>query len=368
MKNYLRIVCGSMFMLLATSMYSMEVVFNVEFPEPKGPLTIYEKEKPLEDYSQVWKKFTPVFELTKAEKLLEKPKLKRADDRYSYSDDQYQVSFSEEGTDFYLSDFAKLKLTEKTGELPSDEKAIDLSLGILKETGLMPRDREELKVDHVGGIMQMLAQSKDTELKPVGMKVLPKEEKLELKPVEPAMRMEKPQRTVDMAKLKHIGEPEKKAVVVYFYREIDGLRVMNYGSSITMTLTEDGTPAGLQYHWSEIGKAEKKSPDSLVPEKRVYDSIKEDLGKVFDDESVIVIESIDLVLYDNGGDYIQPAYCYRGFRKSRDEKIPPMPVLGYVPALTDVVEPIHHPALMGVSEKPGQSMEKEDIQSTESDD
>ena len=38
-------------------------------------------------------------------------------------------------------------------------------------------------------------------------------------------------------------EHEEKAVVVYFYRQLDGLRVMNYGSSITITIGDSFIPS-----------------------------------------------------------------------------------------------------------------------------
>jgi hypothetical protein len=72
--------------------------------------------------------------------------------------------------------------------------------------------------------------------------------------------------------------------------------------------------------------------------------IREDIDRVFSQKASIVIDSIDFVLYDNGENYIQPAYCYRGLRASEGKGLEPMPVMGYVPALDKTYEPIHHPA------------------------
>ena len=226
-------------------------------------------------------------------------KLKPVGDRYAMYGDDVTCSINRNGTEFFYSNFPALKLTERTRRLFSDKDAIELSYEYLNRTGLMPANKEELKIDHVGGIMQMLSNAES---------------------------------------------PEKKAVVVYFYRELDGLRVRNFGSSITVTLAEEKVPAGVQYRWREVASKNKVGKREFLKTEEIKRLIERDINRVYAKDADITIDNIELVLYDNGGEYIQPAYLYEGISRSSAEGIVDMPVAGYVPALRKVYEPIHHPA------------------------
>jgi hypothetical protein len=164
----------------------------------------------------------------------------------------------------------------------------------------MPADEGELVVDHIGGIAQAAAT---------------------------------PQTTY---------EPEQKAVVIHLGRRLDGIRVMNYGSSITLTFGDGPGLVGLQYHWRDVVERIPVERGLAVNSADVPGLIEKDVARVFADTAMITIDSIELVLHDNGGEFIQPAFCYKG------ESVSPgsdkaMPVLGYVPLLKDTPSPVHHP-------------------------
>lgn len=285
-------------MMLVGSSYAAEVVINAKPETRKSDVQIYKMETPRVKDSEIIKRCANILEIS-GYKSFSRDVMKPVEDRLTLSGKEIEISMNKTGTEVFYSNFPALKLTGKTGRLHSDEEAIKLSRNYLKKSGLLPRNEKELKVDHVGGIMQMLSNSRI---------------------------------------------PEKKAQVVYFYRELDGLRVRNFGSSITVTLAESDTPVGLQYHWREVASQEKVGARSFLTVDRINSLIKEDVNRVFAKDAKIIIDKIELVLYDNGGKYIQPAYCYQGVSKAARKESADMPVLGYVPAIEKIYEPITHPA------------------------
>ena len=301
--NFLSVGC---IMALSGSLYAAEVVINAKIEPPKAECSVYKVKPMCASKEEAADRCAKIMELSGV-KSFSKDMMKPIEDRMAMYGKDVEVSINNTGTEFFYSKFSALKLTEKTGRLLSDEKAIMLALEYLKKTGLMPKNENELKIDHVGGIMQALSNTK---------------------------------------------EPEKKAVVVYFNRELDGLKVNNFGSSITVTLAESEIPAGVQYHWREVASKERVAADRFLDAKRINTLIKEDVNRVFGKTARVVINKIELVFYDNGGDYIQPAYCYDGICKAGKRGIADMPVRGYVQALKKVYEPIHHPAYSSEMKKP----------------
>lgn len=296
----------AMIMTMAIPAFSADVSFTRSAVSATGSpedLHIYRMAQPKSSKKfEAIAKLNGVIYITEKRQQVSAEGFKEIAGRYAYSDDQLQLSASLDGTELYFTDFVGLKLTEPVNSLPSDEEAVKLAYEFLDAAELMTMKSEQLRVDHVGGIMQALA--------------------------EPGFNY----------------KPEKKAVVVYFYRELDGLRVMNYGSSITVTIGDFATPVGLQYHWRDIFSAEKVGRSMAVDRDSVKEMIKKDTDRVFAKNAVIKIDGIELVYYDNGGEFIQPAYCYRGSGKYKAGGGQDFPVLGYVPALNNPPEPVHHPA------------------------
>jgi hypothetical protein len=287
--------------LMATmmSVSAAEIIFDASIEKPSQELFIYHMNTPQFTPGQIVEKCALVLRGLGLKPIPEQY-FKSIKDRMAYMDDVIQFSMNNTGSEFYFTNFPELKLTEKSEGLVSDAMARELSYQFLKTSGLLPKNIEELKIDHVGGIMQMLSSGR---------------------------------------------VPEKKAVVVYFKRIIDKLAVKNYGSAMNLTFTNLKTPIGVQYHWREIMEKEPVDYKFILDPDRVYSAIREDASGVYSEKSVIIVNKIDLVLYDNGGKYIQPAYCYQGIRKAIKDEFKEMPILGYVPALGYTLEPIRHPAL-----------------------
>lgn len=287
----------SLVTLWGSSLYAAEVVFKAEVPKARK-VSVYSMEVPELSKEQVFDRCAKILEMS-GSKSFSVEKFRPVGDRYAMYGDDITCSINRNGSEFFYSNFPALKLAERTRHLFSDKDAIELSYEYLRKTGLMPVNEDELRIDHVGGIMQMLS---------------------------------------------NMEAPEKKAVVVYFYRELDGLRVRNFGSSITVTFAEEKIPAGIQYHWREVASRNKVGKRGFLKAEEIKKRIENDIRRVYAKGSNITIDNIELVLYDNGGEYIQPAYLYEGISRSSAEGIVDMPVAGYVPALRKVYEPIHHPA------------------------
>lgn len=276
-----------------------EITFNTSAGAVPDGLFVYRMEQPTMSPAEAANKLGAAI-FAAGHEILPVTSFRMIEDRLAYADDQLQVSIREDGTELYFTDFPALKLAEPTGTLPGDKEALSRSMDFLRLSELMPVNREELRVDHVGGIMQALADPMTS------------------------------------------YEPEQKAVVVYLYRELDGLRVMNYGSSITLTFGDGPGLVGLQYHWREVAERQSVDRSLAVDTTRVPGLIEADVARVFADDARITVDSIELVLHDNGGEYIQPAYCYQGTCLAANGGAG-VPVLGYVPAITNAPAAVHHP-------------------------
>lgn len=348
--HILKSVVAGCLVLGGNTLYAAEVVIEAKFEPPKATPIIYHKEVLRPSESNAVERCINILKKSKVESvspavneipqggltrksattLGSSPEISRLDsrnptikqpptesvspemfkpvgDRMAMFGKNVEASMNKHGTEFFFSNIPALKLTGKTGELPSNEKAVGLARDYLKMTGLMPRNESELKVGHVGGITQMLSNGE---------------------------------------------KPEKKASVVYFHRELDGIRVSNFGSSITITLGESEIPAGVQYRWRNVANKERLPPGSFLGAERIRALIKEDVNRVYARDSLVLINKIEYVLYDNGGDFIQPAFRYEGVSKSNLKGIDDMPVLGYVPAVEKLYEPITHPGFSPEMKQP----------------
>ena len=216
------------------SLYAAEVVFKAEIPKPQKT-SVYKMEEPRLSKEEVYDRCAGILKVSEVESF-SADKFKPVEDRYAMFGDDITCSMNKNGTEYFYSDFAALNLTGKTSRLFSDEEAVKLSRDYLEKTGLMPANEKELKIDHVGGIMQMLSNAES---------------------------------------------PEKKAVVVYFYRELDGLRVRNFGSSITVTLAENEVPAGVQYRWREVASRNKVGKRGFLDAEEVKKLVRDDINRVY---------------------------------------------------------------------------------------
>ena len=204
---------------------------------------------------------------------------------------------NKDGSKISFSNFKALKLDENVIDLPSDNDAVDIALSFLYDSGLVSRENSGLYVEHIGGIMQVLAT-------PMG----------------------------DL-------RPQKKAVVVYFNRKLDGYPVLN-GSSITVRIGDNYLPIGLVYNWREIKRTVGEvTPQMFISKEEIYELIRNDIANSFNPDSEdIFVTKIYPVYYDSGKKYIQPAICYEAETKGLGLKI-----RGFVPLLQNPPEEVVSP-------------------------
>jgi len=292
------------FIIPAAISFSAEVIFEAEIPTPSEGLYIYKMKIPNINLRKAVKKLGRVIpEVSKIEDFDEED-FSKTKDRYVFNRGPIHISSDSHGTEIYYSNFDGLKLTEHVEQLPKEEEAAEIAQRYLLGTGLLRKlKRRELQIDHIGGINQAQADIKG-----------------------------------------NVTE-EKKAVVVYYYRQLNKLRVMNAGSSISVTIGDLSKPVGLQFHWRDIDEAQLvPNTEYITDPAKIKEYIVADINNIFSDEAKIVITSVEIGYYENNSNFIQPAYCYNGEVVEAGGDIQPMPVKGFVQALNQPPEPVHHPA------------------------
>jgi hypothetical protein len=306
--------------VLTTGVCSAEVVFKTELKAGVAGMKVYTTRSQEMKFEERGRKLEGVLERAGIKVDRESDNIVRTERFMGFNGDGVEALINVTGSEIVFTYLPGLKLTEKTGELPDEKTAERMARIFLAEAGLVDPERGELVVHHIGGLAQALATPKGT------------------------------------------TEPEKKAVAVYFNRELDGFPVMNRGSHITVMIGDAGTPINMQYNWREVSEAvrEVKDDEALSPA-TVRDFIVRDIARVYNLDDTIVITKIYPVYYDRGESFIQPAYCYEGVIPSREEGVVDLPVLGYVAGLKRPPEPVHHPGYVPHAEMPGETKPDGDV-------
>ncbi|WGF91804.1 hypothetical protein [Aequorivita marisscotiae] len=152
--------------------------------------------------------------------------------------------------------------------LPDPEKAKDISLSFLKETGLAPANLKELKMMHSGGLRASAAGSEEV------MVVL---------------------RTIT------------------YGRMLNGVPVYGAGSKIIVHVGNKGEIVGVKSRWKEVEKTSSKAvgKSSLKNAKQAEMEMQRQLMKDYGKEAKFKIKDMYLAYYDGGKNYIQPAYFFQ---------------------------------------------------------
>jgi len=136
---------------------------------------------------------------------------------------------------------------------------------------------------------------------------------------------------LNMAVLKSDGSTEvyNKLVTVRYDRILSGLNVMG-ASRIIVHMGTDGKLAGLIFNWGEVVDIKKFEPAELLTEKEIKEILESRLREAAKDAEKIIVQKVDLVLYDDGRGQIEPAYHVQAnlFYKAYD-----IPYDYYIPIL-----------------------------------
>lgn len=114
---------------------------------------------------------------------------------------------------------------------------------------------------------------------------------------------------LNMAALREDGSTEvyNKLVTVRYNRILSGLNVMG-ASRIIVHMGTNGKLAGLIFNWGEVVDIKKIEPAELLTDKEIKEILESRLMEAAKDAEKIIVQKVDLVLYDDGRGQIEPAY------------------------------------------------------------
>lgn len=178
--------------------------------------------------------------------------------------------------------------------LPEPKEAADIAMNFLKESGMMPKDEEQLKLIHNGGLR--------------------------------AAYVEGGKRSVTVDKLRTLT----------YGRQIDGIPVTGEGSKIVINVGDNGEIVSGILKWKHIaGEGKTISPRELKSESRARAEIKELIAKEFKGKAEI--KAVQQLYYNGNGRFIQPVFAFEAMIYTEGAK-QPIPYYGMIPAMNQPAE------------------------------
>lgn len=185
-------------------------------------------------------------------------------------------------------------------KLPSSEEARKISLDFLTNQKILPRNKEELKLLHEGGLRTTMTDGKKQ------------------------------------------GVIIDKILKLTYGRILDSLPVIGSGSKIVIKVGENGEILGLIYRWREFNNSARKRIDisELISQETAELLAKQQISKEFGKQSSYKTNSISRVYYDNNGSIIQPVYSIETTVNLGSKNTQPFTYLCIIPMLKNSPEPI----------------------------
>ena len=205
---------------------------------------------------------------------------------YSIDESRGLISFSR-GMQQYQGSFRPV--------LPSPENAADLSLDFLKTSGMLPKNADQLKLVHNGGLRAA------------------------------AVTRGKKGPTID------------KLRTLTYGREIDGIPVTGEGSRIIVNVGDKGSIVSVIHRWKDdAGKGRVVS----IKEMKSLEAAKKEILKVIANEfsGKAKVNEIQQIYYNGNGNYIQPVYAF--VAEISNPGIPTAEYFGVIPAMLKAPEPV----------------------------
>jgi len=165
---------------------------------------------------------------------------------------------------YFSKGYAQFLGEQSTPNLPRSLEAPRFAMKLLEDLQLVPQNRDELVVEHVGG--------------------------------------------VDMGVRREDGSTEtfKKQVTVRYGRVLDGLPVRGSGSRIVVRMGAEGELAGVIYNWQELERRPIPAAQRLSgPEMMAL--VRARVLQIEADTVLTEIEAAELVLFDDGQGVLEPA-------------------------------------------------------------
>jgi hypothetical protein len=292
------------FLSLAFALFIESCVsYQERLPATKENLYVYTLESPKTmspgDIKPLIQKYLGVSDI---------PDLHKSDDNtvYFVSDadvnETLQVNLSNRNLTFNKGKKAAIDVPE----LPSREKAIKRAEDFLGDNALLPRNREELKLAHFGGL-----------------------------------------RSSSVSDGKKVGPIIDEMVIVTYGRMIDNLPVIGPGSKIVVKLGDHGEVMGLIYRWREIKSKESVKPEATFSMQQAEEMAKRQILMEYGPETSYKILGSGKAYYDNNGSILQPVYVFETSinMQRRDEHVKPFNYLCVIPMLKISPEPLNLTAI-----------------------
>lgn len=185
----------------------------------------------------------------------------------------------------YLGDFKP--------ELPSEEEALKAADIFLEDNKLLPANRSELKLAHIGGLRATT--------------------------------------TIDG---KQAGPVIDKLITLSYSREINGMPVIGPGSKMILDIGEKSEILSLTRHWREL------SPEARTINPRETYSLDEakrlatqQIGKEFGEKAQFEVLGSQIVYFDNNGRLLQPVYAFQAKVFLPDEQTQAFEYISVIPVL-----------------------------------
>jgi hypothetical protein len=161
---------------------------------------------------------------------------------------------------------AEYTAPKHTPGLPGKDEAVDLAVSYLERLDLMPKDKDQLVVEAVGGL---------------------------------AMGSQAENGTV---------ENFEKLTSVHFGRQIDGIDVGGPGSKIVVHLGRNGELVGLHRRWSELRETSSISGKSFLEAQEVTERAVKHLQTEWHKAAKISSAAPEPGYFDDGKGHIEPVY------------------------------------------------------------
>lgn len=180
--------------------------------------------------------------------------------------------------------------------LPSAKEAASLSMKFLRESKMMPKNADQLKLIHNGGLR--------------------------------AAYLENGKKSVTIDKLRTLT----------YGRVIDGIPVTGEGSKIVVNVGHKGSIVSVIHKWkSTTGKSRIVSPKEMKSAAAAKEEIQKLIAKEFSGKAQI--RKIQQIYYNGNGKFIQPVYAFEAVIRVAGVK-KPAPYYGMIPALYKAPEAV----------------------------
>jgi hypothetical protein len=185
-------------------------------------------------------------------------------------------------------------------KLPAGDEAQKYAEGFLSANKLLPLNRDELKVAHIGGLRASSVLS-DGKAGP----------------------------TID------------KLVTLTYSRQLNGVPVIGAGSKIIVNLGDSGEIVSVSRRWRELDKPIALSETELLTEAEAYDLVKRQILSEFGDRSSFEVLQTQIAYFDNNGTSVQPVFAFQTKIQPADQKLPAVEYVGVIPAMRKPIEALN---------------------------